>query len=171
MDIRFPNALQQFDEYQALVVQQRAPGDPRPLFQLSQGPSPVQYNVAAEQHGFLCGHELRLAKRSWMDPNLHPGYVMNWNATVEYQISANNMLKLIYQGSAGVDLVESWNINAFPHISAPTIRRCSGGVRGDAELSALSAVRQHQPDVQYGSLHLPRRARCSSRSATRRVWC
>ena len=45
VDIRFPNALQQFDEYQAQVVQQRAPGDPRPLFQLSQGPSPVQYNI------------------------------------------------------------------------------------------------------------------------------
>jgi len=27
VDVRFPNANQQFDEYQALVVQQRAPGD------------------------------------------------------------------------------------------------------------------------------------------------
>ena len=41
VDIRFPNALQQFDEYQAQVVQQRAPGIPTPLFQLSQGPATV----------------------------------------------------------------------------------------------------------------------------------
>jgi len=39
---------------------------------------------------------------------------MNWNATVEYQINAKNLLKVFYQGSAGVGLAESWNINAFP---------------------------------------------------------
>ena len=62
VDIRFPNALQQFDEYQAQVVQARAPGDPRPLFQLSQGPAPVVYNILAQQHGHLCRHQLWLAQ-------------------------------------------------------------------------------------------------------------
>ena len=54
VDIRFPNSLQQFDEYQAQVVQQRASNDPRPLFQLSQGPAPVVYNVLPNQYGLLC---------------------------------------------------------------------------------------------------------------------
>jgi hypothetical protein len=29
-----------------------------------------------------------------MDGKLHPGYVMNWNGTAEYQISPNNILVL-----------------------------------------------------------------------------
>src|SRR4029077_20744107 len=45
IDIRSPSATKQSDESQALVVQQRARGDPRPLYQISQGPAPVQYNV------------------------------------------------------------------------------------------------------------------------------
>lgn len=50
-----------------------------------------------------------------MDPKLHPGYVMNWNATVQYQMSANNLLSIFYSGSSGVDLVNTWNINALPY--------------------------------------------------------
>ena len=49
-----------------------------------------------------------------MDGNLHPGYVMNWNATIEYQMTPNNLLKVFYAGSAGVHLVDSWNMNALP---------------------------------------------------------
>jgi hypothetical protein len=114
IDIRFPNALQQFDEYQALVVQQRAPGDPRPLFQLSQGPAPVVYNIQANQSAAYVGTNYGSRNATWMDGALHPGYVMNWNATAEYQISPNALIKLIYQGSSGVHLVETWNVNAFP---------------------------------------------------------
>lgn len=47
IDIRFPSSLQQFDEYQAQAVQARAPGDPRPLHQLSQGPTPFAYATRA----------------------------------------------------------------------------------------------------------------------------
>ena len=114
IDIRFPNALQQFDEYQAQVVQQRAPGDPRPLFQLSQGPSPVVLQCAVRQLGTLCGHQLRLAQPILDGREPASRLRGNWNATVEYQVSANNLVKIMYQGSAGIHLVESWNINAFP---------------------------------------------------------
>lgn len=114
VDIRFPNALQQFDEYQAIAVEQRAPGDPRPLFQLSQGPRPVQFNILPNGSTPYVGTNYASRNVYWMDPNLHPGYVMNWNATVEYQISVNNLLKLFYSGSSGVDLVNAWNINTVP---------------------------------------------------------
>ena len=115
VDIRFPNALQQFDEYQAVAVQQRAPGDPRPLFQLSQGPQPVQFNILPNGSAPFNGTNYASRSVYWMDPHLHPGYVMNWNATVEYQMSTNNLLKLYYSGSSGVDLVNSWNINTLPY--------------------------------------------------------
>ena len=173
VDIRFPNALQQFDEYQAQVVQQRAPGDPRPLFQLSQGPAPVVLQRSAQQHGApMSAPTTARATSIWMDGNLHPGYVVNWNATVEYQVSANNLLKLMYQGSAGVHLVESWNVNVFPtDFGAEQPGSAGRRLCRAAELSALPAVRQHQLHVQHRPLQLPRRHRAVLRSATRKAWC
>ena len=55
LELITPAALQQFDEYQALSVQQRNPGDPRSLYQLSQGPNPVSYNVAANGSALYVG--------------------------------------------------------------------------------------------------------------------
>ena len=114
VDIRFPNSLQQFDEYQAQVVQQRASNDPRPLFRLSDGPAPVVYNILPNQSASYVGTNYGSRSAYWLDKTLHPGYVMNWNTTIEYQISTNNLVKVFYSGSAGVHLIESWNINAFP---------------------------------------------------------
>ena len=145
VDIRFPNALQQFDEYQAQVVQQRAPGDPRPIFQLNQGPAPVAYNVQPNNTATYVGTNFGSRSIYWMDGNLHPGYVMNWNTTVEFQISANNLLKVMYQGSAGVDLVESWNVNVFPTdygASNPTLRA-----------AAFAAPQNYLPYPQFGNIN------------------
>ena len=145
VDIRFPNALQQFDEYQAQVVQQRAPGDPRPLFQLSQGPAPVVYNIQNNNTATYVGTNFGSRNIYWMDGNLHPGYVMNWNATAEYQFSPNNLLKLMYQGSAGVHLVESWNVNVFPTdfgANNPALRS-----------AAFAAPQNYLPYSQFGSIN------------------
>ena len=109
VDIRFPNALQQFDEYQALVVQQRDNTDPTPLFHLSQGPTPVAFNVRSDNTSGFVGTNYSSRNITWMDGNLKPGYVMNWNTSVEYQLGSNGLVKVLYQGSAGVHLVESWN--------------------------------------------------------------
>jgi hypothetical protein len=113
VDIRWPNSLQQFDEYQATAVQQRAANDPRPLFMLSQGPQPVQFSIQPNASVPYVGSNYSSRNVYWLDQNLHPGYVMNWNATVEYQMSENNLLKLFYTGSSGVDLVNTWNINTI----------------------------------------------------------
>ena len=144
VDIRFPNSLQQFDEYFAQVVQQRAPGDPRPLFQLSQGPAPVVYNVQPNNTATYVGTNYGSRSIYWMDGRLRPGYVMNWNGTVEYQFSANNVLKLMYQGSAGVRLVESWNINVFP----------TDFGSNDAALraAAFAATQLYLPYPQFGAI-------------------
>ena len=39
IDIRFPNALQQFDEYQSQIAQQQPSGDPRPVYRISSSPA------------------------------------------------------------------------------------------------------------------------------------
>src|SRR5258708_29056304 len=48
VDIRFPNALQQFDEYQAQVAQQAAPGNPTPIYRISQFPGIAGFPVRAD---------------------------------------------------------------------------------------------------------------------------
>jgi len=145
LDIRFPNALEQFDEYQALDVQQRAPGDPRQLFQLSQGPGPITYNVLANGSAPYVGTNFSSRNISWMDPHLHPGYVLNWNGTVEYQLSPNNLLTFSYQGSSGIDLIESWNINAFS--------TNFGAGNPALQSAALAAPQNYLPYPQFGTIN------------------
>ena len=114
IDIRWPNTAMQFDEYLAVNNEQRAANDPRVLFQLSQGPAPVTYNIQPNGTASYVGTNYSARNITWLDPTLHPGYSMNWNFGAEYQISSNNLIKVFYAGSVGVHLVESWNINGIP---------------------------------------------------------
>jgi Carboxypeptidase regulatory-like domain/TonB dependent receptor len=114
IDIRWPNQAMQFDEFLAQDVEQRLSNNPLPLFQLSQGPAPVVYNIQPNGTALYVGTNYGSRNVTWLDPTLHPGYVLNWNATLEYQLTANDLIKVFYAGSVGVHLVESWNINALP---------------------------------------------------------
>lgn len=145
VDIRWPNQGMQFDEYQAQVVDQRAANNPLPLFQLSQGPPPVSYNIQPNGTATYVGTNYGSRNVTWLDPTLRPGYVMNWNTTIEYQISANNLLKLFYAGSAGVHLVESWNINAFP--------TDFGAGNTTLQAAAFANPQAYLPYPQFGSIN------------------
>jgi len=147
VDIRWPNNAQQFDEYQAHVLQARAVTDPRPLFQLSQGPAPFTYTILPNGSSPYLTTTGNYTSRNiqWLDPTLHPGYVANWNATVEYQVSANNLFKLFYQGSAGVHLVESWNINAF--------NTDFGATNPALQAAAFANTQAYLPYPQFGSIN------------------
>jgi hypothetical protein len=70
---------------------------------------------------------------------------MNWNATVEYQFSTNNLLKLMYQGSAGVHLVESWNYNLLP--------TDFGADNPSLRAAAFAAPQNYLPYTQFGSIN------------------
>ena len=50
------------------MVQQRPPNDPRPLFQLSQGPAPVQYNVLPNGSAAYVGTNYGSRNVTWLDP-------------------------------------------------------------------------------------------------------
>ncbi|HLJ17275.1 MAG TPA: carboxypeptidase regulatory-like domain-containing protein [Bryobacteraceae bacterium] len=105
---------QNFEEYQSNVTVQNAPGNPAPAFYLSQGPGQINYNVLPNGTSPFVGtnYSSRLAER--YDPNLRNAYAMNWNATYQYQFAPSWLLELSYQGSAGVGLLEAWNINTVP---------------------------------------------------------
>ena len=107
-----------------------------------------------------------------MDGHLHPGYAMNWNTSVQYQLSTNNIFKFTYQGSAGVDLVESWNNNVFPTsfgANNPALR--AAAFAAPQNYLPYPSVRRHQLHVEHRALHLSLREPSSSRNATRKVWC
>jgi hypothetical protein len=145
IDIRFPNALQQFDEYQSQVAQQQAPGNPTPLYRLSQFPGQPPYPILSNGTSPFVGTNYSSRNIYWMDPNLHPGYAMNWNASMQYQLGTNNLIKFTYQGSAGVDLVESWNNNVFP---------TSFGANNPAlRAAAFAAPQNYLPYPQFGQIN------------------
>jgi hypothetical protein len=145
IDIRFPNSLQQFDEYQAQVAQQQAPGNPTPIYRIDQFPGGITYPINSNDTSPYVGTNYSSRNIYWMDSHLHPGYAMNWNASLQYQLSANNILKFTYQGSAGVDLVESYNVNVFPTsfgANNPTLRA-----------AAFAAPQNYLPYPQFGSIN------------------
>jgi hypothetical protein len=51
---------------------------------------------------------------SWIDPNLRMPYIMNWSGGVQWEFLSNLLLEAIYQGSAGVGLLNNWDINVVP---------------------------------------------------------
>ena len=144
IDIRFPNALQQFDEYQAQVVQQQAPGNPEPIYRIDQFPGGINYPIRSNDTAPFVGTNYSSRNIFWMDSHLHPGYAMNWNASLQYQLSNNNLLKFTYQGSAGVDLVESWNNNVFPL----TLGANNPALRA----AAFAAPQNYLPYPQFGAI-------------------
>lgn len=114
VDVKFPGNRIQFDEYVAIANQQQAPGDPRPIYQISRGPDPVKLNVRADGTAPYTGTNLGSRSGEWWDPNLRNPYVLNWNSSVQYQVSADYVVEFSYQGSSGVGLLERWNLNTFP---------------------------------------------------------
>ncbi len=114
IDTKFPGARIQFDELVAQTNQQAAPGNPTPVWGLSRGPDPIQFNIRSNGTSPFRGQNFSARNVSYWDPNLRNAYSMNWNGTVQRELAQNYLLEVSYQGSAGVGLIENWNINTFP---------------------------------------------------------
>jgi hypothetical protein len=112
VDVKFPG--DQFQEYSASVVQNRASGDPRPLYAWSRGPDPFTYRVRQDGTGMIQTTNYGSRSASWWDSKLRNPYVLNWNLSVQHELAPNYLLELMYQASAGIGLVENWNLNSFP---------------------------------------------------------
>lgn len=144
VDVKFPLQRDQFDEYSALAVQQRAPGDPRSLYQLSRGPDPIQFNIRPNDTSPFVGTNFGGRSVSWWDPNLRNPYVLNWNISPQYEINSSWIVKLIYQGSAGIGLLERWQINTFPldyGANDPALRA-----------AAFAKSQNYRPYPQFGDI-------------------
>lgn len=105
---------QNFQEYQGTVNLQAAPGDPRHVFRLSQGPTPFNYRFAADGSVPYVGSNYSARNADWYDPNMRSPYIMNWSGGLQHELTANWLVELMYQGTAGVRLLNSWDINSIP---------------------------------------------------------
>ena len=131
------------------------PAIPRPLFQLSQGPAPVVYNLRPDSTATYVGTNFGSRSIYWMDGNLHPGYVDNWNATVRVPAQREQPVEVHVSGFGGRpsrrELERQRVPDRFRREQSGTAGR---GVRRAPELSAVPAVRQHQLYVQHRPLEL-----------------
>ncbi|HUS05732.1 MAG TPA: carboxypeptidase regulatory-like domain-containing protein [Bryobacteraceae bacterium] len=111
----FTAALDQnFEEYFTSVAVQPPAGDPRPAFFLSKGPGSAAYNILPNGTSPFVGTNFTGRNATRYDPNMRSPYSMNWNGTYQYQFASSWLMELSYQGSAGVGLLNAWDINAVP---------------------------------------------------------
>jgi hypothetical protein len=114
VDVKFPALRDQFDEYTAIANQQAPPGDPRPIYRISEGAPPPPFNILPNGTSPFVGRNYGARGIAYWDPNLRNPYVMNWNTTIQYEVRRDYLLELTYQGSSGVGLIERWQLNTFP---------------------------------------------------------
>ncbi|MPZ17695.1 MAG: hypothetical protein GEV06_07275 [Luteitalea sp.] len=146
VDVKFPLSRGNFDEFVAVDNQQRAPGDPRPLFRISEGPQPVDFDVRPNGTAPFVGENFGAREVRWWDPELRNPYVMNWNLSVQFQAADNYLIEAMYQGSAGVGLVEQWEVNTFPVDF--------GADDPDLRAAAFRAPQDFRPYPHFGSIQM-----------------
>jgi hypothetical protein len=136
---------QNFEEYLASAAVQGPVGDPRPAFRLSQGPGAVRFNVAPDGSAPFVGTNFSSRNASWIDPNIRMPYIMNWSGGFQWEFLSNLLMEAIYQGSAGVGLLNNWDINAVPLNVA-------------SDYATLDNIRRNiqnfKPYPQFGSVQL-----------------
>jgi len=146
IDTGYPGARINFDEYVAINNQERAPGDPRPLYQISRGPDPINYDVKKDGTAAFFGTNYSSRTSDIWDPALRNAYAMNWQSSVQYEVSRDYLLEFSYQGSAGVGLMERWEVNTFP---------INAGANDPALRSEIFRVPQnYRPFPHFGSIRM-----------------
>jgi hypothetical protein len=115
VDIRFPQSRGQFDEYVTTASAQSNPGDPTPIFQISKvPPNAASFSVRPNGSAPFVGTNYSGRSVEWWDQHLHNPYVLNFNASLQYEFKRSYLLEFSYQGSSGVGLLERWQYNTFP---------------------------------------------------------
>ena len=151
-------APSQLDEYSISSNQTQSSGNPTPLFQISQGPKPIVFQGLTAQgyqpytgctNGSLNGTTLLTCSgrnTTVTNPNLHNPYAMTWNMGLQYQLFANTMVELTYDGTSGVGNIETPNMNVLPE------NYDAGNTTALAALVGNSQV--YRPYVNFGTITL-----------------
>ncbi|MBI1355921.1 MAG: hypothetical protein GC160_16395 [Acidobacteria bacterium] len=139
------NGLQEnFEEYLATANVAQAPGNPAYAFKLSQGPPPVVFDIQPDGSAPFQGANYSQRNISWFDKNMKLPYVMNWNVSVQHQLSNTWLMDLSYQGSGGVGLLNRWDINQVPLDVSTNFD----------ELNRIrTAYQNYRPYTQFGAIN------------------
>jgi len=138
-------AAQNFQEYLGTANVQQPPGDPTPAFYLSKGPPSFQYSLSSNGTVPYVGTNYSARPADWYDPNMRAPYIMTWSGGVQYQFTPNWLVELLYEGSAGVGLLENWNINQIP-LNISTDSTFLNQV--------YQATQNYKPYPQFGTINL-----------------
>jgi hypothetical protein len=147
-DLMTNDINQNFEEYVASANIQSPTGDPRTVFRLSQGPPPVTLTAAKDGSVPYFGTNYAARNATWYDPNTRMPYVMSWSGGIQWQFAPTWLMEAQYQGSAGVRLLNAWNINVQPISFFP----------GPADPARTEVLRQQfqnfKPFPQFGNINL-----------------
>jgi hypothetical protein len=103
------------DNYLATAQVQQPSGNPYPAFYLSQGPGPITYTInGATDTANYVGTNYSARTATYIDPNLRNPYSMTWGSGFQWEFKPSQLAELVYQGSAGVGLFNSVNMNVLP---------------------------------------------------------
>jgi hypothetical protein len=114
LDLWTNGLLENFDEYLATAVVQPEPGNPDVAFYLRSGPPAINFNIAPGGYTPFIGTNYSGRSASYYDPAMRLPYIMNWNGGFQWEFASNMLLDVNYQGSAGVGLLNRWDINSVP---------------------------------------------------------
>ncbi len=134
-----------FQDYTATAVVQQVAGDPRPAFYLSQGPPNRNFIINPDGTSQFLGTNYSGRSATFIDSNLSLPYIMNWSGGIQTQMSRTWLIELLYQGSAGVHLNTSGNINQL-----------ANAYYTSTDLTLLNAVyaatQNYKPYTQFGTI-------------------
>jgi hypothetical protein len=161
LDLWVNSLRENFEEYLATAVIEQPPGNPDIAFKLSQGPPPINFNIRPDGSAPFIGTNYSGRSASYYDPAMRSPYVMNWNAGIQRQLGRDYLLEFTYQGSAGVGLLNRWDINAIPlNISTDPVQL----------ENVRRAPQNFRPFPQFGSvLHYSNYGHSSFHSGTVKV--
>jgi hypothetical protein len=115
VDNKFPTGREHIEEFVGQLNYEGAPGDPTPLFRIDQNPySGADYDVLADGSSPYQGDNYSGRNAAWVDQNLRNPYVLNWNLSIQHELSNDLLVELSYQGSGGNGLVENHHYNTYP---------------------------------------------------------
>jgi hypothetical protein len=146
----------QLDEYNIQSNQNQVSGNPTPLYQISKGPPAIVFNGLTSQgtqpytgctNGSLNGTTLLTCSgrsTTITNPGIKDPYSMTWNLALQYQLFRNTLVEVSYDGSAGVGLIETPNMNVLPE---------NYGLGNNTLLAALVGNSQvYRPYVNFGTI-------------------
>ena len=133
----------------------------------------MPFNIAPDGSAPFVGTNFSSRNASWIDPNIRPPYIMNWSGGFQWELLSNLLVETIYQGSAGVGLLNNWDINAIPlnissdYATLDNIRRNYQNFKPYPQFGQIQLYSNFGHNT-YHSAHRPRGAPLSQRPLRQR---